>query len=162
MGLIINRSLRNFFKGYPTRHPAPWVLGATLGGSASVEFGDLVKFGSEPDIYESAAGGVASVAEIAGFVLSTNVKLAEANYTTVLTKPGEQFNLIKSGYMAIELDDDAVVADVVANGEVRVILASGKCTTSSQTAGSEALPNVVFTGHKEVVGGKLLAEILVK
>lgn len=164
MGMILKDKMRELFKGYPTVSDKYNVAGATLVGTLSVEFGDLVKFSSQKGFYEAIGSGVESVAGIAGFVLSTNVKLALADNVTVPTKPGESFNLALGGtYMAIELDADAVKTDIAPNKSVQVILATGKCTTAAASAGTiETLPGVVFTGTYEEIGEKLLAEILIK
>lgn len=159
MGMIIKNHIQKLMKGYPTVSDKYNVAGATLGGSDPVYFGDLVKFGSD-GLYEAITSTV-TLADIAGFVLATNVKLAESDDVTVPTKPGEQFNLALGGntYMAIALASGADATDIAPNGQVYVDLDTGKCTTDS---GETALPGVVFTGVYEEVAGELLAEILIK
>jgi hypothetical protein len=122
-------------KGYPTVSDKYNVAGATLTGATPVQFGELVKKSATKGYFESAASGVADVYELGGFVLATNVKLAE-NWpgTTVQVNPGEAFNLFVSGFMAIELDSAATVSEITANSEVCVILANGKVTTSDKYA----------------------------
>lgn len=165
MGMILNRSFRKMFKGYPTMSDKYNVAPGNLVGSASVHFGDLVKFSSTKGYFEAITSTV-TLADIAGFVLATNVKLAEWDNVTVETKPGEAFNLAIGGntFMAIELDSGATESYVVANAPVEVILATGKCTTSDKASSGTivALPNVVFTGVYEIVDSKILAEILIK
>ena len=53
---------------------------------------------------------------------------------------------------------------IVPNAPVYVILATGKCTTSSNASAGTivALPNVVFTGETETIGTTIRAEIYVK
>ena len=99
------------------------------------------------------------------FVLATNVKLnTQWPEGGVDVLPGEAFNLLVNGFMAIELDDEATLASATANSAVHVILATGKMTTVDKFNQGTIVPlaNVVFTGVTETVGGKKLAEIYVK
>lgn len=165
MGLIIKDKIQELLKGYPTVSDKYNVAGATLTGNTPVQFGELVKKSATKGYFESAAAGVADVYDLGGFVLATNVKLAQDwPGTVVQVNPGEAFNLFVSGFMAIELDSAATVSEITANAEACVILATGKVTTSDKfNEGTiEILPNVVFTGTYEIVGGKLLAEIYLK
>ena len=164
MGLIIGKSGIPMFKvGYPTVGDKYNVTGGTLTGNAAVKFGDLVKFSSTKGYYEAITSTV-TLANIAGFVLATNVKLATewpGTDESVKVLPGEAFNLVLPGsYLAIELDATAVEANVKANAQVYAIPATGKCTTVS--ASNLALPGVVFTGMVEKHGEALVAEIYVK
>lgn len=164
MGLIIGKSGIPMFKvGYPTVSDKYNVTGGILAGNTAVRFGDLVKFSSTKGYYEAITSTV-TLADIAGFVLATNVKLATewpGTDESVKVLPGEAFNLVLPGsYLAIELDATAVEANVKANAQVYAIPATGKCTTVS--ASNLALPGVVFTGMVEKHGEKLVAEIYVK
>ena len=162
MGLIIGKSGIPMLKvGYPTVSDKYNITGGTLVGESAVKFGDLVKFSSDKGYFEAITSTVA-LADIAGFVLATNVKVAEEfPGKTVQVNPGEAFNLVLPGsYLAIELDSTAVEADVKANKHVYVIPASGKCTTVSD--GNLELTDVVFTGTVEKHGSALVAEIYVK
>ena len=161
MGLIIKDKIPMFKVGYPTVSDKYNVTGGILTGTKSVHFGDLVKFSSTKGYYEAISTTV-TIADIAGFVLATNVKLAnDWPATEVAVNPGEAFNLVLPGsYLAIELDSTAVEANVKANAQVYVIPATGKCTTVSSS--NLALPGVVFTGMVEKHANKLVAEILVK
>lgn len=165
MGLIIKDKLQKFMVGYPTVSDKYNVAGGILAGDTSVKFGDLVKYGDTTGYYEAITSTV-TVADIAGFVLATNVKLATtypAASEDVETLPGEAFNLVLPGsYLAIKLDDAAVEADVKANAEVKVLLATGKCTTSSITTGTATLTGVTFTGEYELQSGVIVAEVYVK
>lgn len=165
MGLIINRNIPMLMVGYPTVSDKYNVAGATLVGSTSVPFGSLVKFSSTKGYYEAITSTV-TLADIAGFVLATNVKLAN-NWpaTTWAVNPGEAFNLVlPNSFMAIELDSGADDDYILPNSGVYVILATGKLTTSDKASAGTivALPNVVFTGTYEVHGTKLVAEIFIK
>lgn len=161
MGMIIKNKIPMFKVGYPTVSDKYNVIGGTLTGETPVKFGDLVKFSDTRGYFEAITGTI-TLANIAGFVLATNVKLADGYpATTVSVNPGEAFNLVLPGtYMAIELDSTAVEGHVLANKQVYVIPATGKCTTEADS--NLALPSVVFTGMVEKHGDKLVAEILIK
>lgn len=161
MGLIIKDKIPMFKVGYPTVSDKYNITGGTLAGETPVKFGDLVKFSATKGYFE-AITEVVTIADIAGFTLATNVKLAQDwPGTTVQINPGEAFNLVLPGsYLAIELDDTAVEDNVKANAQVYAIPATGKCTTVSND--NLALPGVVFTGMVEKHGEALVAEIYVK
>lgn len=164
MGLIINKKIQELMKGYPTVSDKYDVSGAVLDGSTPVKFGELVKLGSTAGYFEAAAGATA-ITDIAGFTVATNVKLAQDwPGTTVQINPGEAFNLLIKGFIAIELDANATEASVVSNAQACVILATGKVTTADKYDATTTpyLPNVVFTGVKETQNGKIVAEIYVK
>lgn len=171
MGLIINKNINMLMKGFPTVSDKYDVAPAVLTGDSTVEFGDLVQFADATNegTYFKSAVGAASVSAIAGFVLGTNVKLNETwPEGNVLVNPGEAFNLLAKGFMAIELDSEATATSITANSPVAVILATAKCTTSDKLADTTivALPNVYFTGTYENRGTtaapKYYAEIYVK
>lgn len=163
MGLIIKDKIPMFKVGYPTVSDKYNITGGTLVGNSPAKFGSLVKFSATKGYFEAITGAV-TLADIAGFTLATNVKLAEEwPGKTVQINPGEAFNLVLPGsYLAIELDSDAVEDNVKANKPVAVILATGKCTTEVVAATAPALPDVVFTGLVEKHGNVLVAEIYVK
>lgn len=161
MGLILKDKIPMFIVGFPTVSDKYNITGGTLTGNAPVHFGDLVKFSATKGYYEAITGTV-TAADIAGFVLGTNVKLNELwPEGQVQVNPGEAFNLVLPGsYLAIALDATAVEANIKANAKVYAIPATGKCTTVS--ASNIELPGVVFTGMVEKHGETLVAEILVK
>lgn len=168
-GLIIKDTIPMFKIGYPTVSDKYDVAGATLAGNTAVKFGDLVTYADTEGYFKSAASGIAAVTDAAGFVVATNVKLAEDwPGKTVQVNPGEAFNLLVRGFIAVELDSEATAEQIKANSSVYVILATGKITTSDKAAEGTivALPNVVFTGTYENHGTqaipKLVAEIYVK
>lgn len=159
MSMIIKDKIQQFMIGYPTMSDKYNVAGGILTGSANVHFGDLVKLSGTAGYFE-AATNMSSVDEIGGFVVATNVKLAEGfPGTTPATKPGEAFNLLVSGFIAVELDAGADLSNVTTNGQVYVNLTTGKVTTDSSAT---ALPNTFFTGLSEMQGSKKVAEIYVK
>ena len=157
MAMIIKDKLQMLMKGFPTVSDKYNVLPAVLDGTAPVKFGDVVVY-STTDGYYTKPATITAAAQVAGFVVATNVKLPE-NYpgTTIQVNPGEAFNLLHSGYLAIELDSGAVDANVAA-GKGVAVLPSGKITTAGVST-AIALTNVTFTGTKETVNGKRYAEI---
>lgn len=162
MSLIIKDKIPMFMVGYPTVSDKYNVAGAVLTGDTPVKFGQLVKYSATKGYFEAITSTV-TLADIAGFVLATNVKLNELwPEGNVQVNPGEAFNLLVNGFMAIELDSAAVEADIKPNSEVKVLLANGALTTSSVSSGTATLPNVVFTGAYEKHGTIMVAEIYVK
>ena len=157
MAMIIKDKLQMLMKGFPTVSDKYNVLPAVLDGTAPVNFGDVVVY-STTDGYYTKPATITAAAQVAGFVVATNVKLPE-NYpgTTIQVNPGEAFNLLHSGYIAVELDSGAVDANVAA-GKGVAVLPSGKITTAGVST-AIALTNVAFTGTKETVNGKRYAEI---
>ena len=157
MAMIIKDKLQMLMKGFPTVSDKYNVLPAVLDGTAPVNFGDVVVY-CTTDGYYTKPATITAAAEVAGFVVATNVKVPE-NYpgTVVQVNPGEAFNLLHSGYLAIELDSGAVDANVAA-GKGVAVLPSGKITTAGVST-AIALTNVTFTGTKETVNGKRYAEI---
>lgn len=174
MGLIIKDHIQMLQAGYPTVSDKYNVSGAVLAGTSPVKFGDLVVKSTqttEGNYFAKPGTTIANVAALGGFVVATNVKLAEGFASDlVLTHPGEAFNLLVNGFMAIELDDSAIghTSSITANSTAAVFLSGasvGKVSYKGATSGSVTatdMPNVVFTGVCEVVNGKVLAEIYVK
>lgn len=167
MGLIIKNKIKKFIPGYPTVSDKYNVSGAVLAGTLPVEFGDLVGFSATKGYFEKLTA-VTKAADVAGIVLATNVKLnlqwPEGN---VYTLPGEAFNLLVNGFIAVKLDSAAVEASVLPNAQVYVTPAA-KLTTQTNDGAAQnpvanfALPGVVFTGEVEKQGDVLVAEIYVK
>ena len=171
MSMIIKDRIQQLMKGYPTVSDKYDVAGAILAGSTPVEFGSLVKFSGTDGYFEAitTTSPLTGYEEAAGFVVATNVKLAtEWPGKTVEVNPGEAFNLLVKGFIAIELDSEATLQYVNSNEPVYVILATGKLTTSDKASDGvvEQLPNTVFTGivenHGTTSAPKLMAEIYVK
>lgn len=166
MGLIINKQIPMFMRGYPTVSDKYNVAGGTLTGLAPVKFGDLVKFSATKGYFEAIPAGTITAQNaattIAGVVVATNVKLNTVwPEGGVQVEPGEAFNLLVNGFVAIELATGAKEAEIVPNGPVHVD-ANGAFTTPTGTGHIAALPNVVFTGMTELHGTKRFAEIYVK
>lgn len=159
MGLIIKDKIKKFIVGYPTVSDKYNVSGAVLAGTQPVEFGDLVGFSATKGYFEKLTT-VTKAADVAGIVLATNVKLnlqwPEGN---VQTLPGEAFNLLINGFVAVKLDAGAVADNVLANKPVYV---TPTATLTTESASNFALPGVVFTGEVEDQNGTLVAEIYIK
>lgn len=167
MSLIIKDKIKMFMIGYPTVSDKYNVAGGVLEGSNPAHFGELVKIGSAPGFFDAIGNGVTltDVSEIGGFVVATNVKLNETwPAGTVQVNPGEAFNLLVNGFIAVELDTTADPDDIVPNAPCYVVLATGKVTTSSQASANTVvqLPNCYFTGLYETQDSKPVAEIYVK
>lgn len=164
MGLIINDAIQKMIAGYPTVSDKYNVSGGILGGDTAVKFGELVKVTDTAGYFKPAAGA-ASIDEIAGFALATNVKLAEGFPGTVTQiNPGEAFNLMLNGFIAVELDADATLEKVTPNAKVYIILATGKLTTADKADTTKVveLTGYTFTGVTEMQGTAKVAEIFVK
>lgn len=168
MGLIIGSAIRKMIPGYPTVSDKYNVAGGIWEGATAGQFGQLVQKGTTRGYYKSAAGASA-VANICGFILATNVKLAtQWPNGGVEVEKGEAFNLFCDGFIAVELDSAATAAQITPNAQMCVILSTGKVTTADKYNASTApyLPNAVFTGEYEdqgtVASPKLVAEVYVK
>lgn len=162
MGLIIGKKINMLKLGYPTVSDKYNVMGATLSGSNNVAFGDVVEWDNPTGEgqFVHAYNPSAAAHSIAGFVLATNVKVptqypAEEN---VATRPGEALNLLVSGYIAVKLDANAVVANIKPMGKVYLAAATGLATTVS-TSNIEI--DAYFTGVYEQHGTAYFAEICV-
>lgn len=177
MGLIIKDKLPMFKKGYPTVSDKYNVAGGVLAGSTPVEFGDLViKTGQTANgNYFAAKGTTFTIANVGGFVVATNVKVAEDfPGTKVQVNPGEAFNLLVNGFIAIELaaNIETNVSNITAGQQVAVFLSgaqagqityTGATSTDTSAVTATDLPNVVFTGlYEKHADGKYYAEIYVK
>lgn len=112
--MIIKDKIKMFMKGHPTVSDKYNVSGGILAGSTPVKFGELVKHSSTAGYFEAASDGT-TLAGIGGFALATNVKLAEDfPGQTVQINPGEAFNLLINGFIAVELDDNASIETLTA------------------------------------------------
>lgn len=165
MGLIIGNKIQELMIGYPTVSDKYDVAPAVLAGSTAVKFGDAVTFASTDGYFAAITSTLSDATSVAGFVLATNVKLATGfPGTEPEVKPGEAFNLLIKGFMAIELDSGATLSYATPNSAVHVILATGKMTTVDNYDAGTIVPleNVVFTGVTELQGSKKVAEIYIK
>lgn len=160
MGLIIKDKLQMMIVGFPTVSDKYNVTGGLLSGTSPVSFGDLVMHDGS-GFYKKVASA-SSIADIAGFVLGTNVKVAEGFATNVVqVNPGEAFNLVLPGsYLAIKVGGISAASDITPNKQLYVDLSDGSVTISS--SGTVALPGVILTGTWELQGSDYVCEILVK
>lgn len=174
MSLIIKDALPKFKKGYPTVSDKYDVAGAVLSGADPLYFGQMVKSAATKGYFAAvdATQTIAAVTDIKGICLATNVKLDEVfGGDDVKTMPGEAFNLMIRGFMAVELAGSGKIAEVLANASVYAT-ASGGFTTATDAAALKTgqtatpIPNMVFTGEYENIGTtaapKYLVEIYIK
>lgn len=160
MSLIIKDKLQMMIVGFPTVSDKYNITGGLLSGTSPVSFGDLVMHDGSG--YYKKVASASSIADIAGFVLGTNVKLAEGFATNVVqVNPGEAFNLVLPGsYLAIKVGGISAGSDITPNKQLYVDLSDGSVTISSSS--TVALPGVVLTGTWEKQGSDYVCEILVK
>lgn len=159
MGLIIKDKIQQLMVGYPTVSDKYGVAGAILEGSTPVKFGSMVKLGSTAGYFTAPTALTAET--LGGFVVATNVKLAEDwPGNTVQVNPGEAFNLLVNGFIAVELASNVTIGDITPNAPVHVTAAGEVCGKS--TASAIAVPNATFTGLYEQQGTKYVAEIYVR
>lgn len=159
MGLIIKDKIQQLIAGYPTVSDKYGVAGAILEGSTPVKFGSMVKLGSTAGYFTAPASLTA--ATLGGFVVATNVKLTEDwPGNTVQVNPGEAFNLLVNGFIAVELASNVTIDDITPNAPVYVTAAGDVC--GSSTTDAIAVPNATFTGLYEQQGTKYVAEIYVR
>lgn len=172
MGLILKDKLNELMCGYPTVSDKYNVRGATLStASATGYFGDIVKFGKDGYFtVASATNTISAASEVAGVLAATNVKLVTdfgAGYSAkAATKPGEAFNLMVSGYVALPVDIPAEstaqkVLATIKEGADAKLTAAGKVTAKSDTSGAIDM-GWKFTGITCIdAAGTALAEVLV-
>lgn len=165
MGLIIKKSIQKLLTGYPTVSDKYDVQGGILGGTVAGKPGDVLVFGSNQGEYVVPTTTISGVDKIAGILLGVNVKLVLAypgNSAAAETMPGQAVDLCTKGFIAVELDADAVASDIVEGAAVKCVLTTGKLSTSSNASGT-TVPNMKFTGvfenHGTEASPKLVAEI---
>ncbi len=159
MGLIYGKTgIQKLMVGYPTVSDKYDVGPAVLEGSAAVNPGDVVMFGTASGAYKPASS-LTAMTEVAGIVLATNVKVPSeypAPQGPVAVQPGEAFGLLVRGFVAVALDADAVLADAKEGAPV-YLTAAGKITTVST---SNILTPWKFMGITELHGTVKVAEIV--
>ena len=158
MGLIVGKEFKKLMVGYPTVSDKYDVGGGVLEGTDAVENGDIVTFGTQSGGYKKATA-LTAAKDVAGIVLATNVKMPTewpAQSENIKTLPGEAFNLMVRGFIAVACDSTAVETDIKEGAPV-YLTAAGKVTTVS--ASNIAMP-WKFMGIKEKHGTTLVAEIV--
>ena len=143
MGLIIKDKIQMMIKGYPTVSDKYNISGAVLAGTTPVGFGELVKASDTVGYFEAITSTVA-VSDILGFTVATNVKLNETWPSGgIRINPGEAFNLLVNGFIAVELDAGAsfenkaaVAAVASASEDESVVVGKTYYTRSSSSAGA--------------------------
>ncbi len=160
MGLIYGKSgIPKLMVGYPTVSDKFDVGPAVLEGSTAIYPGDVVMFGSASGAYLPASSLAAFAGKVAGIALATNVKVPTqypAPKGPVAYQPGEAFNLMVRGFVAVALDADAVLADAKEGAPV-YLTSAGKITTVSTN--NIATP-WKFMGITELHGSTKVAEIV--
>lgn len=151
MGMIINDKLDTLMKGYPTLSDKYCVRGATLSSdSANAHFGDFVTYDGGTFKVVDSSNTITSADKVAGVVVATNVKLVtdfmSGKSAEALTYPGEAFNLLLHGYVALPCDT-TISVDTITEGLTCKVTSAGLLTTAS--SGTE-LPNYKFTGITHV------------
>lgn len=122
MSMILKDKLTLLMKGYPTVSDKYNVRGATLASTSEVgHFGDIVKIkGDGYFTVASETNTISAASEVAGVLMATNVKLVTdwgAGYSAEApTKPGEAFNLMLDGYVAlpVKVDSGSTATEVLA------------------------------------------------
>ncbi len=110
MSLIIKDKIAQLKKGYPTVSDKYNVQGGVYVGTNTdaLHFGDLLAYSGTTGHYRTLTADDA-VADLAGICLATNVKLANRypgdSNAKVETLPGEAFNLLVRGFIAVEIAD---------------------------------------------------------
>ena len=159
MGLIYGKSgIPKLMVGYPTVSDKYDVGPAVLEGSTAIYPGDVVMYGTASGAYK-AASSLSAMTDIAGIAVATNVKVPSAYPAPqgpVAYQPGEAFNLLVRGFVAVALDADAVLANAK-EGATVYLTAAGKCTTVSTN--NIATP-WKFMGITELKGSVKVAEIV--
>ena len=153
MGLIISDKIKKFMVGYPTVSDKYNVAGAILSGSSAVKFGDPLMWDSATQngdgYYVKKAASTVTAANFAGFVLATNVKLADGfPGTTVETVPGEALNLLINGYIAVDVAASTSIKSSILPGAKLYITPAGVLTL---TADSNVDTGYVCTGLFDVI-----------
>lgn len=170
MALIIKDKITMLKKGYPTVSDKYNVTGGILEqDSDPVQFGELVAFdGNGYYTKINASLELTDASTVAGFVLATNVKTASWPGNQVYVYGGEAFNLLISGFIAVELDLDDTDFEIYPKAPVYMNLETGKLAyfNGSASEGWVQLPGCMFTGTYELKGPsdsytQMLAEIMV-
>lgn len=159
MGLIYGKKIPLLRKGYPTVSDKYNVAGGRFEGTAPLEVGSLMEYGSESGLFKAAT----DASKVCGIALASNVKLTNSwNVTEVKTviMPGEAANLCFHGYVAVKVGEhttaeaDKAITDLIVPGAA-CGFANGAVSTNTTTV----LPGFYFTGVFDIVGGEILAEV---
>lgn len=159
MGLIYGKTgIPKLMVGYPTVSDKYDVGPAVLEGTTAIYPGDVVMHGSASGAYLPASS-LTNIAEVAGIALASNVKVPTeypAPVGPVAIQGGEAFGLLVRGFVAVQLDADAVIADAV-EGATVYLTSAGKITTVST---SNIATPWKFMGITEMHGTAKIAEIV--
>lgn len=168
MSLILKDKIPSLMKGYPTVSDKYDVRGATLSSeSTEGHFGDIIVYDTENAGFFKVAETITSETDVAGVLLATNVKLItdffNGSSMNVTTKPGEAFNLMTKGFVAMKLiDNDGELSKLTIGENVGVsYIGAGVCATTTERAVS--MSNWYYTGTSETLDdGTILVEIEIR
>lgn len=136
MGLIIKDKIAQLKKGYPTVSDKYNVQGGINEDDNALHFGDLIAYGDSTGHYVKLAADD-TVADLAGILLATNVKLANKypgdSNASVETLKGEAFNLMVRGFIAVAIAD-ATAAYVSAKTAYEAVIADDTKTAEEKKA----------------------------
>lgn len=165
MSLILGKDgIQKLMVGYPTVSDKYNVGPAVNCGTSPIYPGDMV-FSKDSQGHGAyvGAGEAAAGMHFVGFAVATNVNVPmtyPAPEGPVPFAPGQAFGLMQSGYIAVELASNAVLADVVEGLPLYVSTTGPKLTTNSNSGNAKKIPGY-FTGVKEMHGSAIVAEIFV-
>ena len=158
MSLILGKDgIQKLMVGYPTVSDKYNVGPAVAEGT--IYPGDLVIAGSGD--HSAYVAATSDHEQPLGFAIATNVKVPgtyPAPQGPVPFQAGDAFGLFVSGYLAVELNADADMDNVV-EGAPMYIASDGKLTPMDGVATKRLVGN--FTGVKELQGSKKVAEIFI-
>lgn len=174
MSLILKDKIDVLMRGYPTVSDKYNVRGATLASDSAVGyFGDIVKIkGNGYFTVASAANTIADANEVAGVLMATNVKLVQpygaGSSAKAPTMPGEAFNLMVSGYVALPVEvkgaaETPTAAEIktalegIHEGDDAKVTASGKVAKDGTIEMGWKFTGVTFVDET----GEGLAEVLI-
>lgn len=140
MSLIIKDKIAQLKKGYPTVSDKYNVQGGINEGPAVLHFGDLIAYGTTTGHYVKMPT-TGTLANLAGILLATNVKLANRypgdSNAKVETLEGEPFNLLVRGFVAVAIAD-ATTAYTTAKATYDAIIADDTKTAEEKKAAKVA------------------------
>ena len=162
MSLIYGSNVPKLQLGYQTEVNNKGVKGGTIAGNTPVPFGAVVAYGNETGFY-TAVTNQTSGGAIAGFALGTLISVPSDYPASDATsyKPGQAFNLMVKGSLAVEIANIAGVTNVsniVEGADLYVHLTDGNLTTYVNAADTTNYPNYAkvegakFTGIYEDQG----------
>lgn len=170
MSLIIKNKIAQLKKGYPTVSDKYNVQGGVYTGEDALHFGDLLAYSGVTGHYKKMTDE-SEIADLAGICLATNVKLANRypgdDNSKVETLPGEAFNLLVRGFIAVAIADataayttaktayDAIIADKTKTAEEKKaakVTFDAATKTAVDSAAKEGAPVYLVDGAFATTG----------